>query len=142
MENNDNSKSRAASSFFWVLVERFGYSGINLLSTIILARLLTSYEFGLIGTIAIITSISNMIIESGLGASLVNKKNVTQEDYNTVFTFNLLMSSLLYVLIFIFAPFIANYFGETILTDIIRVISLALLFNAFSIVQRIILISQ
>ena len=142
MENNDNSKSRAASSFFWVLVERFGYSGINLLSTIILARLLTSYEFGLIGTIAIITSISNMIIESGLGASLVNKKNVTQEDYNTVFTFNLLMSSLLYVLIFIFAPFIANYFGETILTDIIRVISLALLFNAFSIVQRVILIRK
>ena len=80
MENNDNSKSRAASSFFWVLVERFGYSGINLLSTVILARLLTSYEFGLIGTIAIITSISNMIIESGLGASLVNKKNVTQEE--------------------------------------------------------------
>ncbi|GIM54974.1 lipopolysaccharide biosynthesis protein [Capnocytophaga cynodegmi] len=142
MENNENSKTKVASSFFWVLVERFGYSGINLLSMVILARLLTSYEFGLIGTITIITSISNMIIESGLGASLVNKKNINQKDYNTVFTFNLLMSFLLYILIFTFAPSIASYFGEIILADIIRVLSLTLIFNAFSVIQRVILIKN
>lgn len=140
-ESNHNiSKSKITSSFLWVIIERFGYSGVNLLSTLILARLLTPYEFGLVGSVTVIVSISNMIVESGLGAALVNKKDATHQDFNTVFTFNFLMSTSLFVVIFFLAPFIADYFKEPILKDIIRVLSLSLIFNAFTLIQRVILI--
>lgn len=141
MENNVTG-SKVVSSFLWVLIEKFGYSGISLLSTLILARLLSPYEFGLIGSVAIITSLSNMIVESGMGAALVNKKNTTEKDYNTVFTFNLLMSCLLYIIIFFSAPFVADYFGNFILKDILRILSLTLIFNAFTLVQRTILLRK
>ncbi|MDO4230095.1 MAG: lipopolysaccharide biosynthesis protein [Capnocytophaga sp.] len=139
-ENYKISNSKVTSSFLWVIIERFGYSGINLLSTLILARLLTPYEFGLVGSVAVIISISNMIVESGMGAALVNKKDTTNQDFNTVFTFNFLMSVTLFVIVFSLAPFIANYFKEPILKNIIRVLSLTLIFNAFTLIQRVVLI--
>lgn len=142
MMKSSISASTVVSSFLWVLIEKFGYSSISLLSTLILARLLSPYEFGLIGSVAIITSLSNMIVESGMGAALVNKENTTKKDYNTVFTFNLSMSCFLYALIFIAAPFIADYFGNPVIKDIIRVLSLSLIINAFTLVQRTILIKN
>lgn len=142
MEDRSISNSKVASSFLWVLIEKFGYSGINLLSTLVLARLLSPYEFGLVGAVTIIISISNMIVESGMGAALVNKKNVTREDFNTVFTFNLFVSVLLCAVIFLSAPFVANYFNSPVLKDVVRVLSLTLIFNAFTIVQRTVLIKK
>ncbi len=142
MEDRSISNSKVASSFLWVLIEKFGYSGINLLSTLVLARLLSPYEFGLVGAVTIIISISNMIVESGMGAALVNKKNVTREDFNTVFTFNLFVSVLLCAVIFLSAPFVANYFNSPILKDVVRVLSLTLIFNAFTLVQRTVLIKK
>lgn len=139
---NSVTGSKVASSFLWVLIEKFGYSGISLLSTLVLARLLSPYEFGVVGSVAIITSISNMLVESGMGAALVNKENTTKKDYNTVFTFNLSMSCFLYALIFIAAPFIAGYLGNPVIKDIIRVLSLSLIINAFTLVQRTILIKN
>lgn len=141
MKNNQSiSRSKIASSFLWVLVEKFGYSGIHLLSTLILARLLSPYEFGLVGSVTIITSISNMVVESGLGAALVQKKNVSGQDFNTVFTFNFFVAITLYVVIFFLAPFIADYFDSLILKDIVRVLSLTLIFNALTFTQRVILL--
>ncbi|MFK8302480.1 lipopolysaccharide biosynthesis protein [Capnocytophaga stomatis] len=136
------SGSKIFSSFLWVLIEKFGYSGINLLSTLILARLLSPYDFGLIGSVTIIISISNMIVESGMGAALVQKKNVTQTDFNTIFTFNFFTSVVLYGVIFFLAPFIAEYFDSLVLKDVIRVLSLTLIFNAFTLIQRVILIKN
>lgn len=142
MESSNISKTKIVSSFSWVLIERFGYSGINLLATIVLARLLTPYEFGLVGTVAVITSISNMIVESGMGAALVNKKDVTKLDCNTMFTFNFFMSTFLYAMIFLLSPLIANYFKTPILENIIRVLSLTLVFNSLTMVHRVILIKK
>ncbi|MDO5104870.1 lipopolysaccharide biosynthesis protein [Capnocytophaga sp.] len=136
------SGSKVFSSFLWVLVEKFGYSGINLLCTLVLARLLTPYEFGLIGAVTIIISIANMIVESGMGAALINKKNVTQLHYNTMFTFNLLMSISLCAIIYLAAPYIASYFGKPILKDVVRVLSITLFFNALTIIQRVVLIKK
>ncbi|MFK8268194.1 lipopolysaccharide biosynthesis protein [Capnocytophaga cynodegmi] len=141
-DNQEVSNSKIASSFFWVLIEKFGYSGINLISNLILARLLSPYEFGLIGSVAIVISISNMIVDSGMGAALVQKKNTTNKDFNTIFTFNLFISISLYFIIFISAPLIADYLGSSVLKDIIRVLSLTLIFNAFTLTQRVILIKK
>lgn len=143
MSNNQGiSRSKIASGFLWVLIEKFGYSGINLLSTLILARLLSPYEFGLIGSVAIIISISNIIVDSGMGAALVQKKNTSSKDFNTIFTFNLSISIGLYLMIFISAPLIASYLGSSILKDVIRVLSITLIFNAFTLTQRVILIKK
>lgn len=140
MKDNRISSSKIFSSFFWVLVEKFGYSGISLLCTLILARLLEPYEFGLVGTVTIIISISNMIVDSGLGAALVNKKDITISDCNTMFTFNLFISIILFLTIFFSAPYIAKYFEKPILRDIIRVLSTTMIFNAIATVQRVILV--
>lgn len=144
MGNSRNilNNSKVASSFLWVIIEKFGYSGINLCSTLILARLLTPHEFGLVGSVTIIMSISNMIVESGMGAALVNKKNVTNEDYNTVFTFNFLMSAFLFTVIFFSAPFISEYFNKPILERVVQVLALTLIFNAFTLIQRVILLRK
>lgn len=136
------SNSKVISSFLWVLIEKFGYSGISLFSTLALARLLSPYEFGLVGAVTIIVSMSNMIVESGMGAALVNKKKVTKRDFDTVFTFNLIMSFSLYIIIFLSAPFIASYFGDSILKNVVRFLSLTLIFNTFTLVQRTILIRK
>ncbi len=136
------SNSKITSSFFWVLVEKFGYSGINLLCVLVLARLVTPYEFGLVGAVTIIISISNMIAEAGMGAALVNKKNANQTDYNTMFTFNLLMSTALCLIIFFAAPYIADYFGKPILKNVVQVLSTTLFFNALVTVPRVILIRK
>lgn len=136
------SKHKVLSSFLWVLIEKIGYSGISLLSTLILARLLSPYDFGVIGSVVIITSISNMIVESGLGAALVNKKYTTKEDFNTVFTFNFLMSCSLYTIIFFSASLVAQYFEIPLLKIIVRVLALTLIFNSFTLVQRTILIKE
>lgn len=136
------SKHKVVTSFLWVLIEKIGYSGISLLSTLILARLLSPYDFGVIGSVVIITSISNMIVESGLGAALVNKKDTTKEDFNTVFTFNFLMSCSLYTIIFFSASLVAQYFEIPLLKNIVRVLALTLIFNSFTLVQRTILIKE
>ncbi|QTY26674.1 lipopolysaccharide biosynthesis protein [Flavobacterium sp. CS20] len=136
------SNSKVASSILWVLIEKFGYSILNFISVIILARLLTPYDFGLVGTIAIFISISTMMIESGFGVALVKKKNVTEIDYSTVFIFNLLICSLLYVVIFYGAIPISTFYGEPILKNIIRIMSLMFFFNAFTLTQRVHLIRE
>lgn len=141
-DSHNISNSKIFSSFLWVLIEKFGYSGINLFSTLVLARLLTPYEFGLVGAVAIIISISNMIVESGMGAALVSKKNPKPVDYNTVFTFNLFMSVLLCTIIFFSAPYIAEYFGNPILKNLVRFLSITLFFNALTTIQRIVLIKS
>lgn len=143
MENQQNiSNSKIFSSFLWVLIEKFGYSGINLLSILIMARLLTPYEFGLIGAVTIVISISNMIVESGMGAALIHKVNATTLDYNTMFTFNLFMSLFLCAIIFFIAPYIALYFEKPILKDIVRILSITLFFNALTIIQRVVLMKS
>lgn len=136
------SNTKAAKSILWVLSEKFGYSFLNFFSIIVLARLLTPYEFGLIGTIAIIISVSTMMIESGFGVALVKKKDITDIDYSTVFVFNILVSSVLYLIVFFSAAPISTFYDEPILKDIIRVLSLMFFFNAFTLTQRVHLIRE
>lgn len=134
------STEKTFFSFLWVFIERFGYSIIGLASTLLLARLLTPYEFGLIGTVTIFISVSNMIVEAGFGAALVQKKDVNDRDYSTIFIFNILMSIALYIILFVIAPYIADFYTNDIYTKIIRVLGLVLLINALTLIHRTVLI--
>jgi O-antigen/teichoic acid export membrane protein len=137
-----NYSNKIISSFGWVFLERLIYSAIVLINTVVLARLLSPVDFGVVGSVIVIISISNMIIEGGWGGSLVQKSEPSDTDYNTVFTFNLTLSVIFYILVFISAPFISEYLGAPELKMIIRVLSLTILFNSLIIVHKALLVKN
>ena len=83
---------KIGSGIIWSSIERFGYSGIVFILTIILARILKPTDFGLIGTLSLFIGISQILIDSGLGGALIRKKDIKETDFNTVFTINLCIS--------------------------------------------------
>jgi len=104
---------------------------------IILARLLSPSDYGIIGLTGIFTAICKSFIDGGFGNALLRKKGATEDDFNTVFLINLGMSVFLYWVLFFSAPYIAKFFSQNILTDIIRVTSVSLIISSIGIVQRI-----
>lgn len=121
----------------WSSISQFGISGIQFVATIVLARLLTPNDFGIIAPIAIFISVSNILIDSGMGGYLVIKKNVDEIDYSTLFLFNVVISLFLYLFLFITSPIIAEYFNSTTLVNIIRIQSMTIVFNGLSIIYYI-----
>src|SRR5690554_5708058 len=92
-------------------------------------------EFGLIGMIAVFMGVGQSLIDSGLTQSLIRTDKPDQEDFSTVFFFNLGGSIIIYGLLFFLSPFVAAFYDQEILTDIVRVFSLSFIINAFSSVQ-------
>lgn len=110
---------------------------VQLVSTITLARLLKPSDYALIGMLSIFISISDMIVDSGMGGSLIKKKEATLTDYSTLFIYNLFVSILLYAILYSVAPLISTFYNKPILTQLVRVISLSIVINALSRVQYI-----
>lgn len=106
---------------------------------LVLARLLSPDEYGLIGICLIFTTVLNGIVDSGFSNALIRKKEVTDEDYNTMFMTNMAISIVLYVLLFISAPLVSDFFHRIELTALVRVTGLILFLNALSITQVTIL---
>jgi|LSQX01.3.fsa_nt_gb teichuronic acid exporter len=119
----------------WSVTERLSLQVIHMVISIILARLLEPSQFGLIGMLAIFTSIAQSISDSGFGSALIQKKDATETDSSSIFYFNLLIGIFLFGILFVFAPYIAKFFNQPILTSLTRVLSLTLIINAFSLVQ-------
>ena len=128
-------KNKTVFGIIWSLVSSFGTLVITFLSNIILARLLTPDDFGCIGILVVFVSMANILIDGGLGAALIQKKNPTSLDYSTVYTFNLVLSLFFYAVIFIIAPYIADFYHIPILKSILRAQGIILLINPFRIVQ-------
>lgn len=123
------------SDVFWSFFQRGGSLVISFIANMVLARLLVPDDFGCIGIIYIFISFADLLVDSGLGGALIQKKNVTQKDYDTVFTTNFAISVFLYVLIFVAAPFFAGYFNIQHLDLYLRIVSISILFRAFFVVQ-------
>lgn len=132
-------KKKAIHGVIWSSIERFGYQFIQFFVLIILARLLLPKDFGLIGMLLIFLAISNTIINSGFGAALIQKQETTNVDYSTVFFFNILLGIILYAILFLTAPLIADFYDEQRLTGIIRFVGIILIFNSFGILPTTIL---
>lgn len=126
----------------WSLMSRFGTLGFALISNIILARLLTPSDFGCIGMLMVFVALANTFIDGGLGTALIQKKTPTIIDYSTVFTFNIVLSILLYTLLFVSSPYIADFYHTPILSKILKVQGVILIINGFRIVQYNILIKR
>lgn len=123
----------------WNSVDRIANYGIGFIVGIMLARLLSPEEYGLIGIIGIFTAIFNIILDSGLSVALIRKKDVTEIDYCTVFWTNLVLSFVLTTILYICAPVIGHFFNRPELVPYIHVMSFILVLNALSITQQVIL---
>ncbi|MGY5846885.1 lipopolysaccharide biosynthesis protein [Salegentibacter sp. HM20] len=128
-------KQQALSGVFWTFSQQFGVQGISFLVSIILARLLLPAEFGLIAMIGIFMGVGGILMEGGLGQSLIRAKEPDQEDYSTVFFFNLAGSIIVYGIVYFAAPLIAAFFEREILIEITRLYCLIFILNAFSAIQ-------
>lgn len=123
------------SGVLWSFLIQGGTQVINFAVTVLLARLLLPEEFGLIGMIAVFMAISRALLDGGFVSSLIRTKNADNIDYSTVFFVNLISSIILYGILFFTAPFIAAFYQKAILVDLVRVLGLILIINAFSLVQ-------
>ncbi len=135
-------KSKTISGLFWSFFETGAHYFVSFVIGIILARLLSPEEFGLIGMITIFIAISQSFIDSGFSQALIRKTDCQQKDYATVFYFNLFVGFLFYIILFFSAGSISRFFNEPILRDLVRVLGLVLIINAFTIIQRTILIKN
>ncbi|WP_214079178.1 lipopolysaccharide biosynthesis protein [Mesotoga sp.] len=142
MKENENLKARAISAMFYSFGGFVVGSGIQFVITVILARLLLPEDYGLLGMIVIFTSISQMFIDSGMTAALIREKNPSEEDFSTVFYYNLGLAILLYFVLFISANVISGFFDEPQLVGIIRVVGINLIIGSFGLIQRTILVRK
>lgn len=136
MAKQKSLKQKAASGMVWTALQKYSTMAIQFISGIILARLLTPYDYGCIGMLMIFMVLAESFIDGGFGSALIQKKNPTQEDYSTIFFWNLGMAALLYVLLYVSAPFIADFYNIPLLCDVLRVQGCILFIYAFNIVQR------
>ncbi len=138
---NDNQINRSLLlNTLWSFGGRFGYLAVGLITNIILVRLLSPREFGQVSIVMFFIVISTILIESGLSGALVRKQNTTEVDYSTVFIFNLAISILLMLGLLGSAEYIANFYNDNELTNLLRLSSLVLIVNALRITQSVKLI--
>jgi len=132
----DNLKSEAMAGVLWTAVDKVFSQGGQLIISIVLANLLTPDDFGLIGMLAIFLAISQVLIDSGMEKGLIQKLDRSDIDFSTAFIFNVGISLLIYLMLFVIAPFVADFYGRQELAEIIPVMSLVVIINALAIVQR------
>lgn len=128
-------KHKAISGIIWTSFERFGAYFIQLIISIILARILSPNDFGVIGMTVIFMLIANTLLDSGFGNALIQNKNRDEIDYSTAFYFNIIIGIILYIILYISSPFIADFYNTEILTPVCRALGLSLIFNSLTIAQ-------
>jgi len=132
-------KQKTISGLTWSFTESLVGQGTSFIVGIILARILSPKEFGLIGMLTIFVAISQSFANGGFSQALVRKQDCTSKDYSTVFYYNVFIGLLFYVILYASSRSISDFFQEPILVDIIRVSGLVLVINSFSIIQSTIL---
>lgn len=132
----DNLKQKAISGVVWSAIHKFASVFLGFVSGIVLARLLTPHDYGVIGMLTIFLAISQTFIDGGFGSALIQKKKPTDEDYSTILYWNLGLSMVLYFVLYACAPYIAKFYSLPILSDVLRVQGIVLIINAARIVQH------
>ncbi len=132
---SNSLRNKTISGMIWTSFGKFGTMAIAFVSNIVLARLLTPSDYGCIGMLMIFIAVANTFIDGGFGSALIQKKKPTQEDYSTIFYWNLLLSIVLYGVLFFAAPFIAGFYKIPLLSSVLQVQGFVLIVNALSIIQ-------
>lgn len=124
------------SNFIWRFAERCGAQLVTFIVSIVLARILTPSDYGTIALVTVFTTILQVFIDSGLSTALIQKKDADDLDFSSVFYFNFVICIILYLIMFVSAPFIANFYKDPSLVSIVRVISLTLIISGVKGVQQ------
>lgn len=132
-------KQKTITGTIWSFIDSFANQGIQFIAGIVLARILSPREFGLIGMLTIFIALSQSFIDSGFTHALIRKQNCTQTDYSTVFYFNFVVGIIFYFILFFSAGSISVFFNEPQLELLLQVLGIGLILNALGIIQRTIL---
>lgn len=133
---DENIKSKSINGFKWAILDNLANSGITFIVGLVLANLLSPVEFGILGILTIFINLSMTIIDGGFVTALIRKLDVTERDYNTVFYSNLLVSIVLVLLLVVTSPFIADFFSQPVLAEVLPVISIMLVINALTLIPK------
>jgi O-antigen/teichoic acid export membrane protein len=131
----DNLRQKTLSGLFWILAERVGLRVVQFLPTLVLARLLTPEEFGLVGMLAIFIALAQVFLDSGFGAALIQKRDATYTDECSIFYFNIVVGGLAVLVLYFAAPLIAAFYNQPLLIPLTRWLSLDILLKSFSLIQ-------
>ena len=132
----ESLKDKTVKGIGWSALDNAARYGMQFVIGIVLARLLSPDDYGLLGLVGIFTMVCTALVNGGFTTALIRKKDATDDDYNTVFICNLGMSLLLYAVVFLCAPLIADFFSREELVPLVRVSSLGLIIGALGMVQR------
>lgn len=132
---SDSLKDKTIASLFWKLMERAGNQIVLLIVQIVMARLLSPDDFGALAVILVFINLANVLVQSGLGAALVQSPRITDEDCSSVFWMSFLISVILVIALSLAAPMVANTYLNDSLSAPLRTLSLTLLISAFNSVQ-------
>ncbi len=127
--------NKAAKGAVWATVDKVGSLALQFGVNLVLARLLMPSDYGVIGMLTIFIAVSQVLIDAGFGSALIQKKEPTQRDFSTIFIWNVLFSLLLYLVLFLIAPYVAEYFSMPVLCNVLRLIGITLIINSVLSIQ-------
>ena len=133
----ENLKSQTVRGVWWSLLDRYSIQGVSFLVTLVMSRILTPGEYGLIGMLAIFIALAQVFIDGGFANALIRKENRTETDFSTVFWVNLGIGLLSYLILFVSAHAIASIYKEEILVPIVRVYALNLVFSSLGAINKV-----
>ena len=129
-------KRKTITGLIWILIERIGNHTIGFIVSLILARLLMPEDYGVIAIVLVFINICDVFVVGGMGKALVQKKDADECDFSSIFYFNSIISLILYFILFLSAPYIAEFYSMPSLTMLIRVLGIRLFFAAYNTIQR------
>lgn len=133
--DTSRKKGNILSVFFWKFAERCAAQGVTLLVTIILARLLMPSDYAVIAMVTVFTNIADCLVTGGLGTALIQKEDADTVDFSSMFYFSVFFGIVLYLILFFMAPFIAKFYRNELLCNVLRVLALKLPLSALNSVQ-------
>ncbi|MCC8019584.1 MAG: lipopolysaccharide biosynthesis protein, partial [Rikenellaceae bacterium] len=128
--------NKLSQGLIWSGIERISYQGIQLILTLIIARLVSPSDYGIVAMLTVFLSLAQVIVDSGFANALVQKRDRTETDFSTVFWFNLFIGIILYFVLWLSAPSIAGFYSMPQLDLAMKVIAINLIVNAISIIQK------
>ena len=132
----ESLKQKTTKGLFWSSVERFSNQGVSFIFSIILARILAPSDFGIVAMIGIFFAVAQSFVDSGFSNALVRKTDRREEDLSTCFYFNIGVGIIAYIVLFLIAPLVANFYNQPILSPIIRITGLGVVLNSLCVVQQ------
>ena len=131
--------AKAVRAGAWSLIEAICVRGLQFIVGIVLARLLLPEQFGLIGMLSIFIAVAQAFLDSGFGAALIQKSEISEKDRNSIFNFNIVIGLFVAGCLGSIAPLVADFYQQPLLAPLLRAMSLVLIVDAFGLVQAVLL---